>query len=284
MIPICQKYLRFLYTSNEWSKLFSEFDISLLLNYWLYDKVTQIFNAKNTDKINFAFSDLQMVWSNFNNNRIEKTYYDKCRPEPKLVNHEDWENRKKLYDFYVDFNTLFRTGTIYDDVCDEYYQKIKEMIPVCKDFQVKCSTPETYKCPAEYNKCEERDLDFALEQLPCHHKFKGTTVSSSEDGSFPRSTGSEGRIQDPAAEAGTQSESGNAGIREKVTNSVLGATPALLTATMLYRYTPLGPWIRRFGGGRTNNMGAMDTFSHYAPETGEMFSDDPANYISYQPM
>ncbi|SCA82163.1 VIR protein [Plasmodium vivax] len=88
----------------------------------------------------------------------------------------------------------------------------------------------------------------------------------------------------PASESDIQLESGNSDIRKKVTHTVLGAAPVLLTVTMLYRYTPLGPWIRRFRGGRTNNMNAMDTISPYTPETGNMFSDNEANYISYQPM
>ncbi|VUZ99565.1 PIR protein, fragment [Plasmodium vivax] len=52
----------------------------------------------------------------------------------------------------------------------------------------------------------------------------------------------------------------------------------------LPKYTPLGPWIRRFGGGGTNSMNAMDTFSSYTEETSNMLSDESANYISYQPM
>ncbi|KMZ77313.1 hypothetical protein PVIIG_06121, partial [Plasmodium vivax India VII] len=73
-------------------------------------------------------------------------------------------------------------------------------------------------------------------------------------------------------------------IRRKVTHSVNVAALFLLTPTMLYRYTPLGPWIRRFGGGGTNSMNAMDALSSYTQETGNMLSDDSANYISYQPI
>ncbi|KMZ96174.1 hypothetical protein PVNG_06347 [Plasmodium vivax North Korean] len=284
MIPICNKYLRFLDTSITWGGLFTNIDVSLLLNYWLYDKLILIYGDKSDGKIETGFSALQGIWDTFDSSRRENSYYKKCKPEPNLVNHDDWVNRKKLYDYYVDFDTLFKTSTIYGDLCEEYYQKIKEMISVCAYFKEKCSKPETYSCPDKYNKCEDKNLETELKELPCHSKIIGRTVSTSDDGSSHHLKGPEGRTQDLATEAGTQLGSGDTGIQEKVTNSVLGAAPVLLTATALYRYTPLGPWIRRFGGGRTNNMGAMDTFSHYAPETGEMFSDDPANYISYQPM
>ncbi|SCA60837.1 VIR protein [Plasmodium vivax] len=287
MIKICKKYLRFLDKSKTWSGLFLAFDISLILNYWLYDKVTHIYGTTKSDVIGIGFGALQGKWDTFDKSRRENSYYKQCKPEPSKVNHEDWKNRKKLYDYYVDFETLHGNGSTYDEVCKEYYRKIKEMIPVCKYFQGKCSPSGTYSCPDNYSKCTEKNLETALKGLPCYHTLKDTEVPNLDDDSAHQPPRHEERAQDTAdgSEAATDKQlGGNSGIGTKVSHSVLGAAPVLLTATMLYRYTPLGPWIRRFGGGRTNNINAMDTFSHYTPETGDMFSEESANYISYQPM
>ncbi|EDL42785.1 variable surface protein Vir32, truncated, putative, partial [Plasmodium vivax] len=126
MILICEKYLRFLNKSESWSGMFSFYDVSLLLNYWIYDKLTQIYGDTNTDDINIGFGALQGKWGLFEPNRRDKSYYKKCKPDHTKVNHEDWKNRKKLYDYYVDYDTLFLGARAIDVLCKKYYKKIKE--------------------------------------------------------------------------------------------------------------------------------------------------------------
>ncbi|GAB69805.1 CYIR protein, partial [Plasmodium cynomolgi strain B] len=229
----------FLDTSKTWSGLFTQFDVSLLLNYWLYDKVTHIYRDTENYEINIAFSALQLIWSTFDSTRSEELYYKKCWPDLGKVHHEDWEYRKKLYDFYVDFDKLFGIGSTYDSLCKEYYQKIKEMIPVCAYFKGKCLTPGTYSCPDNFKKCEEKNLETELKKLPCHVTINGTRGSTSQISSSHQPPGHTERPLDhavvPSAEFNTQLESGNSGIGTKVTHSFLGAAPVLLTATALYR-------------------------------------------------
>ncbi|KMZ88732.1 hypothetical protein PVBG_05678 [Plasmodium vivax Brazil I] len=287
MIPICKKYLRFLDNSKVWGDSDAEYDVSLLLNYWIYDKISSIYSITDIDEISIYFGSLQGIWDHFKDSRYRELYYHKFKPNEKILKEEDWEKRKELNEYYVNYDTLYKTARGYSEKCEEYYLKIKEMISVYKYFEEKCSSDE-YKCPGVFHKCTEKNLESELKKLPCHQKMKGRTVSTSDDGSSRQLPGSAEGPTDPAdgpaLEAVTQLGSGDSGIREKVTNSVLGAAPVLLTATALYRYTPLGPWIRRFRGGRTNSMNAMDSFSPYTEETGNMFPEDTANYISYQPI
>ncbi|SCA59788.1 VIR protein [Plasmodium vivax] len=296
MIPVCQKYLRFLDTSISWSRLFTGFDVSLLLNYWIYDKLTQIYRDNENYKIDFGFAALQFIWSRFNNNRIEKSYYDKCWPDTRKVYHEDWEKIKQLYEYYVDYDILFGSASTNDKSCKEYYKKIKEYFSLYEYFQGKCPTTG-YICPDFFHKLKNEKRKYKLENLPCYREMEQAITAAAaqakaspshhppghERGPAPPGDG----LGSPGSKIGTldaESSPESSDIGTKVTNSVLGAAPVLLTATALYRYTPLGPWIRRFGGGRTNSMGAMDTFSPYTPETGDMFSHASENYISYQPM
>ncbi|SCA81969.1 Plasmodium vivax Vir protein, putative [Plasmodium vivax] len=237
MILICKKYLRFLHKSESWSVAYPFYDISLLLNYWIYDNLSRIYGDNNTDAIDLGFGALQGKWDTHDRIIRDRSYYEKCRPEPRKVNHEDWKNRKKLYDFYVDYDHLFLMAQIYHDKC-EYYEKIKEMIPVCAYFKGKCSSGK-YNCPDYFNKCEVKDLNSALQELPCHNTIKTKSVRTSEDGFSHRASDHTERPVDhaggPTAKSDTQLEIGNSVIGKKVAHSVLGAAPVLLTATALYR-------------------------------------------------
>ncbi|KMZ94919.1 hypothetical protein PVMG_05530 [Plasmodium vivax Mauritania I] len=297
MIPICKKYLRFLDTSEIWRRQFTRFDFSLLLSYWLFEKLIKIYHHRNSIQIALGFSDLQAVWADFfNYSRLEETHIKNCKPEHKLVDHEDWENRKKLYDYYVDYDYLFSMAQSYHDKCD-YYKKIKEMSPIYKSYEGKCPT-EGHDCPKFFHKFHKEYHNHILENLPCRERIEqeiAVAAAAQAKASSPHHP--EGSELEPGAPKDDHGQRGGeistpdteithetTDIKTKVANSVLGAAPVLLTATMLYRYTPLGPWIRRFGGPNTNSMSAMGGVSSYTPETGDMFSDESANYISYQPM
>ncbi|KMZ88900.1 hypothetical protein PVBG_05829 [Plasmodium vivax Brazil I] len=284
MNKLCKKVLKYLDQSKEWKENENGYDECVLFNYWIYDQLAGYF-SDDLSNIKIAFSGLQLIWEYLTDNSNNSSFYKKCKPMfKKILDHDDWKQRKLLYDYYVDYDTLYGIARGFPDKCEEYYGKIQKMVSVYKYFEEKCSQTGTYSCPDFFYKCREKNIESELEKLSCHDRIKGRTVSNSEDSNSHQSTGPEGRAQVPAPEASTQIESGDSGIGEKVTNSVLGAAPVLLTATALYRYTPLGPWIRRLGGGRTNVMNAMETFSPYTQEAGDMFSDDSANYISYQPM
>ncbi|SBS99270.1 PIR Superfamily Protein [Plasmodium ovale curtisi] len=115
MIKICKKYLRYL----EYCKLLHDEialdNVSTLFNYWLYGMLTHVYNANNTDKISAGFSALQLKWNYFDYRRINEPYYLKCKPNFDIVNHNDWDKRKKLYDYYVDHDILFGLAKSIDD-------------------------------------------------------------------------------------------------------------------------------------------------------------------------
>ncbi|CAI7718681.1 PIR protein [Plasmodium vivax] len=299
MIPICRKYLRFLDTSKTWDSPFKEFDISILLNYWLYDKLKHIYRDAINDDIGIGFAALQSIWDTFDSKRREQSYYKKCKPELILVNHTDWEKRKKLYDYCVDYKELsYWATTDHYDKC-KYYQQIKEKQELFDYFDQFCE-PNSDKCPKFYHECSMYNPKKVLPTSECQRQMVQSnnlpteTNSSEKDdisdtsaGPIPKHLargGDPGLSQFPPNLQKAESTPQIFGIVKKVSESVLFTAPVLLTTTALYRYTPLGPWIRRLRGGRTNNMNAMDTFSYYTQETGDKFYENDANYISYQPM
>ncbi|KMZ96138.1 hypothetical protein PVNG_06034 [Plasmodium vivax North Korean] len=271
MMPICKKYLRFLDNSEVWGGTGTEYDVSLLLNYWLYHNISAIYGITNFEKISDDFSALQLVGYYFKDDPKYGQNYEKFKPNINIFKEKDWEKRKELYEYYVNYDTLFWTAQSFNNKCEEYYGKIKKMILVYKLFEEKCSSKE-YECPGVFYKCEEKNLESSLKTLPCHHTITDTR-SSTLDGDSPYQSPRSAEqpldpVDRPAAESNTQLESGDSGIREKVTNS----------------YTPFGSWIRKLRGGHKNSMSIMDGVPSYMQETGDVFSDHEANYISYQPM
>ncbi|GAB69673.1 CYIR protein [Plasmodium cynomolgi strain B] len=118
MIPICTKYLRFLDKSKSWGYVNSRYDISLLLNYWIYEKLTEIYGDNSSDDIMLGFVDLQMKWGYFDYNRkTYDPYYKNCQPDLDKVNHVDWKHRKKLYDYYVDHDYVINMAASFDNEC-----------------------------------------------------------------------------------------------------------------------------------------------------------------------
>ncbi|SBT57905.1 PIR Superfamily Protein [Plasmodium ovale wallikeri] len=93
----------------------------------------------------------------------------------------------------------------------------------------------------------------------------------------------------PASSHVTEPKSETSNIGTKVGHSVLGVTPVLLSATALYRYTPVGSWIHKLGGYNLNSLSKidgdeMDVFIDNTQESGDMLFGNSGNYISYQPM
>ncbi|VUZ99774.1 PIR protein [Plasmodium vivax] len=279
---ICRKYLRFLETSKSWGERVSGYDVSLLLNYWLYDKLTQIYRDTRSHLIYAGFSALQLIWSKFNPSRTEEEYYKKCKPKLDMVDHTDWKKRKELYDYCINYDLISPTCSFFEDQClkyCEYIEKIKES-GIYDHFENICSRGND-NCPHFYSRCEKYNPKTVLNTLKCPERVKAQEKYTRGAGDMHQL---QQQVEAPASAQGTEATNETSEIGVKVTNSVLGAAPVLLTATALYRYTPLGPWIRRFGGGRTNSMGAIDMVPTYMQETGDIFSDHEANYISYQPM
>ncbi|SBS89861.1 PIR Superfamily Protein [Plasmodium ovale curtisi] len=298
MIKICKKYLRYL----EYCKLLHDEisldNVSILFNYWLYGMLIHIYGCNSTNKISAGFSALQFKWGYFNNILANKPYYIKCKPELSMVDHEDWDKRKKLYDYYVDYDTLSSMAKSFDDDC-EYYKKIEEKKSLYEYFEKLCSPPKN-NCPEFYEKCKEYKPDNVLSKLLCHEKIaqeQADAKAAERPDAMQHTLGSEqdtivGSLGSDAPGIGTRSEtevtSETSQIGTKVGQSVLGITPVLLTASALYRYTPIGSWIRNLGKNSTNSIsdmdGEMEGFLGDTQASGDILLGETSNYISYQPM
>ncbi|SBT03044.1 PIR Superfamily Protein [Plasmodium ovale curtisi] len=295
MIGICKKFLRYLENCKYWYDEKSRYDVSILLNYWLYEKITDIYGPDNTDKISAGFSALQFVWGYFDYYRKDEPYYLKCKPNLEIVNHNDWDRRKKLYDYYVDYDILFGLAKSIDDEC-EFYTKIEEKKSLYEYFEKECLPPKK-NCPEFYEKCKEYKPEKILSKLRCYDEMVKKKPSA-EALAMPQNAKQELEPEGPRYGSGLPGKedgshdaeitSGVSQIETTVSHSILGVTPILLTASALYRYTPVGSWIRNLSGNNANSInnvdGEMEGFLGNTQESGNMFFEGRENYISYQPM
>ncbi|SCA81981.1 Plasmodium vivax Vir protein, putative [Plasmodium vivax] len=248
---ICKKYLRYLAKSSYWKVPNPQFDVCRLLNYWMYDKLTDIFrDRKTSDSVNFALSDLQYIWEYTVKNRYINTYYKDCKPEFDFVDHTDWEKIRQLYEYNINYNDI--KGLILFGVknCESYYEYIEEIEKLYEHFQRECPSSGLI-CQKFYNNSNEYNPKKLLELLPCYGPIStkrsaaATRVlqlkeSSSHhpEGSEPRQGASKdgpGQAESEFSTPVTQITHDTSDIRTNVANSVLGAAPVLFTATMLYR-------------------------------------------------
>ncbi|SBT56445.1 PIR Superfamily Protein [Plasmodium ovale wallikeri] len=287
---ICKKFLRYLEKSTVWDFVNPEYDVCLLLNYWVYDKLTHIFPDKY-DK-NIAFGNFQTLFRNNTENPRSKSHNKNCTHKFNILDKDDWEKRKELYDYYIDYKTVKPTITYYVPQCKGFYKYTQEKKDLYEYFENLCKSNPT-ECPDFYENCKDFKPDLVLPNFPCHIQMEGVKGAlapeeTSEDGldDGPRPYG-----LDLSEHGARSSEAGmtqkNSDIGTNVGKSVLGIAPIALTASALYKFTPLGPWIRKLATSNHNITGNIDgdnEFLDHTQESGTMFFDSGENYISYQPM
>ncbi|SBT56806.1 PIR Superfamily Protein [Plasmodium ovale wallikeri] len=286
---ICKKYLRYLDKNIAvWNSAQSGYNVCILLNYWIYDKLTDLFGADETLNINNAFGSFQLLWNYSAGFPKTIPHSEKCKPNFDLFKHHDWKKRKELYDYYVNFDMAYSTANNYDEKCEGYYKYIEGKVSLYQYFENICTSNNSI-CPDIYDKCLAYNPNSVLRTIKCHDKIVAERAlaeaaakarsshnsSRQEQESGPGATDAFSRL---ATDSGTMLSQENANIGSKFGQSVLGVAPVLLTATALYRYTPIGTWFRNLGGTNPNSMSNINE--------GEMdgFFGDSENYISYQPM
>ncbi|KNA01618.1 hypothetical protein PVNG_06007 [Plasmodium vivax North Korean] len=134
-----------------------------LFNYWLYEKLIRYYGDSSSVPFH-VFGDFLRVLSGF-------TYYPKdvtCKLDNSIPMIPDRQDRKKLYDYCVDYKTILEMSKLSKDKCYKYYAHVQEKIGLYKKFQALCSPRDESKCPDFFYKiCDKRDPSVLLAQLKC---------------------------------------------------------------------------------------------------------------------
>ncbi|SBT53325.1 PIR Superfamily Protein [Plasmodium ovale wallikeri] len=138
--------------------------------------------------------------------------------------------------------------------------------------------------------------DNVLSKLSCHENLAqeqaNAKVPERPDAMKHTSASGAGTEVCPLSPVATGSATGfeievtpkNSEISTKVGYSVIAVAPVLLTATALYRYTPVGSWVRCLGIYNPNSINDLNGYSTNTEASGDMRFDVSENYISYQSM
>ncbi|GAB69828.1 CYIR protein, partial [Plasmodium cynomolgi strain B] len=229
-----------------WDNSNAKYDVCKLLNYWVYSRLVRIWGSDKPSIITTPLAALHRVWNEFLKKSSNTSLNNKCIPDMGLAVQHNWQDRKKLYDYYVDYDYLLYMAKNYDkDECT-YYYKINEMIPLYNFYKDLCSTHRE-RCPDVFYEFPVENIESELTDLQCYSKFNGINgpileatsslqlVDNKGEHEKPAEDISDYIIDDYTVESNTQLDSGNSGIGKKVTHSILGAAPVLLTGTVLYR-------------------------------------------------
>ncbi|SBS89629.1 PIR Superfamily Protein [Plasmodium ovale curtisi] len=288
MIYLCKIVLQYLEQSAQWKENGNqnEYDECILLNYWLYDELyKEFFHEKSYT--NIAYGNIETKWATLINDPHEKSYNNKCKPLFKeILNHDDWKKGKELYDYCINYKYIEKMCQFQYEKCGEYCEYVEKRSYLYDHFEKACTTGKG-NCPPFYEKCKAYNPKLVLNTLNCEERFKAERVATSEASVMHHTSGP--GLESPVISHGKDSTPETSEIGTKVGHSVLGVAPVLLTATALYRYTPIGSWIRGLGGNNSNNIGnmvgeEMEGFLSNPQESGDTLFGDTGHYISYQSM
>ncbi|SCA60790.1 VIR protein [Plasmodium vivax] len=236
-----------------------------LFNYWLYEKLIRYYGDSSSVPFH-VFGDFLRVLSGF-------TYYPKdvtCKLDNSIPMIPDRQDRKKLYDYCVDYKTILDNYKHSKEKCQKYYTYVKKKIELYKKFHKLCSPDYESKCPDLYKICEDKEPKHLLSQLKCDGigVEKKTQLKGTPDSDLSGTTSNSFH--------GIQSVS-------DMGNVFLGVVVTSMTSAFLYKFTPLGTRIRNGLLWNNNNMSNLNTNvdellgqESYSPYLGE-----EQHYIGY---
>ncbi|CAI7718332.1 PIR protein [Plasmodium vivax] len=286
VIRICAKLLKYL-ESNTINKN-DEYDVCKLLNFWVYRWLFDILGTNDEKYIPLVYGQLQLIWSFFIQDKPENKT---CVPISELVLHDDWRNRKELYEYCVDYYTFSKTLVGYPERCKEFYKYVESKKTLYKYFNERCTTNNTNRCPDFYDQCKQYDPEKVLRDLHCNDGIR----QESDTASFrvPRIRSGDS-VNEPDSEEGNvgmmpvgpSNLNGNPKTVENVGNILLGVVATTMTSGALYRFTPLGGMIRNGLGWNNNNMrnfnGGDIRLYDYASDSFNPYPGEE-HYIGYHP-
>ncbi|CAG9484377.1 unnamed protein product [Plasmodium vivax] len=276
------KYLESFYKKSE--KVNSNYVDCILLNYWIYGKIYEQY--RDIPKRSHYFGELQRLWSNHIPNLLKTSSNNKCELDTLIAIQDDWWNRKELYGYCVDYDTIKGIISFYNSPCEEIYNYLKEKDALYKEYSEHCSKKDQNKCPHFFSKCKDKDPNILLHQLTCYGEMQTKEALSLKQGERPATTETESPITAVKADPSIDSQISRDGTNP-VTNSgniLLGVVVTSMTSGALYKFTPLGRMLRNGLGFNRNSINVHNNeLFDYASGPFNPYSGGEKHYIGYQP-
>ncbi|SCA82005.1 VIR protein [Plasmodium vivax] len=281
------KYLKTTYILFNKEKL--KYNPCILLNYWLYSRLVNILRTEDSSVIALTLGKLELIWNDIVGHASYKSSYNKCVPDNSIVTQKDWRERRKLYEYFVNYGTIEKTIPVFKDTCPEYWSYVESHTSLYKYFDTHCPK-SNYQCPEFYKECKQYDPKDVLHKFGCHARMKQKKDEEAAANARPalQPSISADQEQNSRIPGGLQSPHNGTHTAKKTGDILLGVVATSLTSGALYRFTPLGRIIRNGLGWNNNNMRNMHGSEYglfdYAPESFNPYTGGgEEHYIGYQP-
>ncbi|VUZ99811.1 PIR protein [Plasmodium vivax] len=289
---VCATVLKYLET--KYSKLDhtnDAYDSCKLLNYWAYKRLNIVLHSNDSNYINRAHGDILLKWNDFNEHKLNNPDKKTCKPMGNIVAYNDFEKRKELYDYYVDYSTIIQYLKYYPQLCNNFYKYVKSKKPLYTYFKERCTRKDINMCPEFFDQYEKYDPDKVLPHSDCKGVIMQETATAASrlpqlrNGPLGSETESE-ETNGPMRTFDAPKFNGKSQTVENVGNILLGVVATTMTSGALYRFTPLGGMIRNGLGWNTNNMRNFNEgdirLYDYASEPFNPYPGEE-HYIGYHP-
>ncbi|KNA01345.1 variable surface protein Vir4 [Plasmodium vivax North Korean] len=244
VIELCTrvlKYLKTTYAASNHEK--SDYDVCMLLNYWTYKRLNEIFGSEDTSNIFQAFGQIQGIWNDYNDNELKGATYVKCKPHFEIHSERDWVKRKELCEYCLDYNTIYKLADHFDGIyCKKYYDYFEKTADLYKYFDQHCSPSDKKECPTFYDKCKKYDPNNFLTKLSCHQemqKKKQDAAAAQQHGESAAGEPHSGLSTDEGSPDSSSLMAVSPRIAKQAGDVFLGVIVTSMTSGFLYRVSTI---------------------------------------------
>ncbi|GAW84057.1 variable surface protein [Plasmodium gonderi] len=284
----CSKLTHYLKRENKHMKQCNlNNDFCNILSYWLYGKLVIMCKSVNC-KANDIYNKIFNILTQSSNSRMfQSNPYFRCKLDYNINLNNNWENRKKLFDYYLDYEKIKEKYKNDKEKCETYRRYFVDKEDLYLHFEKDCTNGSEIQCPIPYEKYKNCDPREVIKEFICHKEAQEEVVSlktSSPETSdiHPEVSGysfSEPIIPSTEEDGydGEVNEIETYGESDKINerfsplavfcNVFLGGIIISLLVGVLYKFTPIGNQLRNIMVNRKNTVG------HLNKERNELYND-----------
>ncbi|SBS91824.1 PIR Superfamily Protein [Plasmodium ovale curtisi] len=261
-------------------------DHCVYFNFYIYDQIKKKFSSYSSRDIENIISEIHYGWTNINRELLK----DKCSFKYTIDNIEldKWINMKIMYDYNKNYNYIENNYPTDDERCKINNEYLKNIKTLYKKWNLACCNGGP-KCNFYYYDCRNiKDPDELLNKIKCNDLLKAHLHDPEPEARIALSgeQGHDLHLQDEQSEGGDNDASTLGPLKSSITFIVpLIGTP--LICSFLYKFSPLGPWLRSKIKQNINikhitNNDSTDELLEYTSQYADINSNNIPYNISYQ--
>ncbi|GAW84527.1 variable surface protein [Plasmodium gonderi] len=161
-------------------------DLCNLLSYWLYEQLVEKCKIYQCDAITI-YNKISNIFATSSGTNSLYSFFN-CQLDPYIYTHEDWEKRKKVFDYCQNFDTIKNTYPTDKEKCRQYHDYILDISNLYNNFKNECTfTNVTKKCPVKkfytFDNCNPTKLlnDHRCDTIQAEEVDNSTESTQNED-------------------------------------------------------------------------------------------------------